>query len=102
MESVDFNKCLGTYITINRRHITKIDWGFVSPTYDDKGGYSTSAWKKVPEEDPDLYRQCILDGSSFSYPSILQQCRRNNIDWILFTDDIPLIAGLKSYEDDWS
>ena len=97
MESIDFKECLGTYITINRRHITKIDWGFVSPTYDD-----TSAWKKVPKEDPDLYRQYILDGSSFSYPSILQQCSRNNIDWILFTDDIPLIAGLKNYEDDWS
>jgi len=97
MESIDFNKCLGTYIAINRKHITKVDWGFVSSDYD-----ATSAWKKVPQEDPDLYRQYVIDGSSFSYPSILQQCRRNNIDWILFTDDIPLIAGLKSYEDDWS
>jgi hypothetical protein len=94
----DFKQALITVIEINKHHISPLDWARVSPNFP----YGTTAWVPVPKEDVDQLGELVREGSSFAYASILQSCDRNGITWIHFSDEHPLIAGLKVFSDEWA
>jgi hypothetical protein len=94
----DFKQALITVIEINKKHISPLDWARVSPNFP----YGKAAWVQVPKEDVDQLGELVREGASFAYASLLQSCDRNDIRWIHFSDDYPLIQGLKVFEDEWA
>lgn len=94
----DFKQALTTVIEINKLHISPLDWARVSPNFP----YGKTAWVPVPKEDVDQLGELVREGSSFAYASLLQSCDRNGIRWIHFSDEYPLIKGLKVFRDEWA
>mgnify|MGYP003346943871 CR=1 FL=1 len=94
----DFTQALVTVIQVNKLHISPLDWARVSPNYP----YGKTAWVEVPKEDVDQLGELVREGASFAYASLLQSCDRNQIKWIHFSDEYPLIAGLKVFSDEWA
>lgn len=98
MLNINFKEALITVIKVNKRHITPLDWARVSPNFP----YGKTAWVEVPAEDVDALGELVKNGASFAYASLLQSCDRNDIRWIHFSDDYPLIKGLKVFENEWA
>jgi len=94
----DFKQALTTIIEVNKHHISPLDWVRVSTNWP----YSKTAWVEVPKEDVDQLGELVREGASFAYASLLQSCDRNQIRWIHFSDDYPLIEGLKVFSDEWA
>lgn len=95
-----FKDCVGTHIVLNPRHVQNRDWSAVA---DYTNLETPSAWKKIPLEDSCDYFEKLIkeDGLSYAFVSLLQVCRRNNIDWIYFTWTAPIAGGLEVFNDDW-
>jgi len=98
-QTFPFKNCVGQHIVLNPRHVQARDWAAVA---DYTNLETPTAWKQVPAEDSVHYERLIVeDGLSFAYVSLLQVCRRNNIDWIYFTWTAPLAGGLEVFDEHW-
>ena len=94
-----FKSCIGQHIVLNPRHVQTRDWAAIA---DYTNLETPSAWKKVPAEDSVHFERLIVeDGMSFAFVSLLQVCRRNNIDWIYFTWTAPITGGLETFDEHW-
>jgi hypothetical protein len=96
-DTQDFKKSISSLIQVNKCHVTPADWARISTLYP----YASSAWVAVPTEDVRFLELLVRDGCSYAYASLLQSCDRNNIEWIHFSKDYPLIRGLEVFTDEW-
>lgn len=94
-----FKECIAQHIVLNPRHIQMRDWSAVA---DYTNVETPAGWKRVPDDDSEHFERLITeDGLSYAFVSLLQVCRRNNIDWIYFTWTAPLTGGLEVFDEHW-
>jgi len=94
-----FKQCIGQHIVLNPQHVQSRDWACIA---DYSNLETPAAWKRVPDDDSEYFERLIKeDGFSYAFVSLLQVCRRNNIDWIYFTWTAPLTGGLEVFNEHW-
>ena len=94
-----FKQCIGQHIVLNPQHVQSRDWACIA---DYTNLETPAAWKRVPDDDSEYFERLIKeDGYSYAFVSLLQVCRRNNIDWIYFTWTAPLTGGLEVFNEHW-
>lgn len=94
-----FKQCIGQHIVLNPQHVQSRDWACIA---DYTNLETPAAWKRVPDDDSEYFERLIKeDGFSYAFVSLLQVCRRNNIDWIYFTWTAPLTGGLEVFNEHW-
>ena len=94
-----FKQCIHQHIVLNPQHIQARDWAAIA---DHTNLETPTAWKRVPEDNCEEFERLIKeDGLSYAFVSLLQVCRRNNVDWIYFNWTAPITGGLEVFHEHW-